>query len=689
MNKYLLDLDIIEKFDTIKCIKSMIYGHKLQVNCIILVILIFLSITPVFGVSNPTNSPSYQLIKENKLPVIRDSNYIVEEFVSGLDWPTTMTFVDNDIIVLEKNSGNVRLIKNGKLLDESIKQFNVNFIAERGLLGVISSDSTVYFYLTEKNSTSNSILGNRIYKADWNGEKLENFSLIKNLPFGERGVHNAGVFAKGLDNKIYAVIGDSDQQGILQNYHQGNSNDTSVIFDANSNDPYYAIGIRNSFGIAVDPVTGELWDTENNNKSFDEINLVERKFNSGWDPITGPGDPEQIKLLPQYKDYEYSDPEFSWELTVAPTAIAFTPESSVFDYHNSVFVGDFLNGFIYEFRLNENRTGFIFNNLQLKDLVANGGDSLNEIIFGTGFGGITDIEFGPDGLMYIVSIIDGKIYRISPTNLNENNSRMIDCSSQPYPRINFSGCDLSHRNFSGVDLAFADLSSTKIINTDFSGSRLTSANISNSIIDNSNFIDANLINVDLTNSEIIKSNFQKSQLRYVSFANSTISESIFNEAIIRGSNFEGVTIKNSDFVGSTLYHSNLRNSIISNSDFTDADLRYSKFNNTNLIESILKRSDLSHAEMSSMNIEKTSLQETIMTYVDFSNSKISESNFEGSYPYSSDFTNTEIMKDTITDSCIDQDLISRIFNKILRELRSYNSEITKPIEFIFVQLCKP
>ena len=108
-----------------------------------------------------------------------------------------------------------------------------------------------------------------------------------------------------------------------------------------------------------------------------------------------------------------------------------------------------------------------------------------------------------------------------------------------------------------------------------------------------------------------------------------------------------------------------------------------------LIESNLKRSDLSHAEMSSMNIEKTNLQETIMTYVDFSNSKISESNFEGSYPYSSDFTNTEIMKDTITDSCIDQDLISRIFNKILRELRSYNSEITKPIEFIFVQLCKP
>jgi len=647
------------------------------------------AIIPVFGDESPTGDSDYQLIQGKNFPIVRDVNFVVEVYVEGLEWPTTMTFVGDDIIVLEKNSGNVRLIKNGVLQDEPIKKFNVNNIAERGLLGVIYSEPTVYFFLTENDSISNSIIGNRIYKADWNGEKLENFSLIKNLPFGERGVHNAGVFAKGVDGKIYAIIGDVDQKGILQNFHTGKSNNTSVIFDINSNDPYYAIGIRNSFGIAVDPITGELWDTENNDKRFDEINLVEHKFNSGWDPITGPGQHNEIKNLPQFKDYKFSNPEFSWELTVSPTAIAFPSNLSFNNYQNSIFVGDFLNGFLYEFKLNKDRTGFVFTNPQLKDLVANGGDSLNEITFGTGFRGITDIEFGPDGFMYIVSIMDGKIYRILPSNILPNNLSNKDCNIEPSPRVNLSGCNLTDLDFSQIDLVFANLSSTNIKNVDFSGSRLTNVDFSNAIINDSNFLDSNLVNANLNNSKINNSNFEKSELRYVNFMNSEIHDSNFEKSISRGSNFENSIIQNTNFSESTLYHSNLKNSVISDSDFTKVDLRYSKVNNSKWSGLNLSKTDLSHAKMISMEIDRSNLQKMIMTYVNFSDSKISESNFKGSIPYSSDFTNTEILKNTVTDSCINDNFTSKILNKILREIREYNSEILKPLEFIFVQLCQP
>ena len=661
-----------------------------EFTVIISVLLISTTIIPVFGNESPAGEESdYQLIQNKDFPIVKDVNFVVEEYVEGLEWPTTMTFVGDDIIVLEKNSGNVRLIKNGILQDEPIKKFNVSNLAERGLLGVISSESTVYFYLTEKNPISNSVIGNRIYKTNWNGEKLENFSLIKNLPFGERGVHNAGVFTKGLDDKIYAIIGDADQKGILQNFHTGESNNTSVIFDVNSNDPYYAIGIRNSFGIAVDPITGELWDTENNDKMFDEINLVERKFNSGWDPITGPGQPDEIKNLPQFKDYKYSNPEFSWELTVSPTAIVFPSNLLFSNYQESIFVGDFLNGFIYEFKLNEDRTGFIFENPQLKDLVANGGDSLNEITFGMGFRGITDIEFGPDGFMYIVSIMDGKIYRILPNNTILNNVSNNDCNAKPSPRINLSGCNLTDLDFSKVDLAFANLSSTNIKNVNFNDSRLTNVDFSNSKISDSKFKNSNLVNVNLEDTEIHDSNFENAELRYSSFMNSEIHDSNFEKSIIRGSNFENIIIKNTNFSESTLYHSNLKNSIISDSDLINVDLRYSKVNNAKWSGLNLSKTDFSHAKMTSMEIDGSNLQKGIMTYVDFSNSKISKSNFKGSIPYSSDFTNTEIMKNTVTDSCINDNLTSKIFNKILREIREYNSEILKPIEFIFVQLCQP
>ena len=656
---------------------------------IIAIALANILISPVFSEENPAKESDYQLIQNKDFPIVKDANFVVEEYVEGLEWPTTMTFVGEDIIILEKNSGNVRLIKNGVLQEEPIKKFNVSNLAERGLLGVISSESIVYFYLTEKDPISNSVIGNRIYKANWNGEKLEDFSLIKNLPFGDRGVHNAGVFAKGLDNKIYAIIGDVDQKGILQNFHTGFSNNTSVIFDVNSNDPYYAIGIRNSFGIAIDPFTGELWDTENNDKMFDEINLVEHKFNSGWDPITGPAQSNEIDKLPQFEDYKYSDPEFSWELTVSPTAIAFPSNSLFKNYQESVFVGDFLNGFIYEFKLNENRTGFVFKNPQLKDLVANGGDSLNEITFGMGFRGITDIEFGPDGFMYIVSIIDGKIYRILPNNTILDNISNNDCSAEPSPRINFSGCNLTDLDFSKADLAFADLSSTYIENVNFNDSRLTNVDFSNSKISESNFENANLVNVNLDNTEIHDSNFENAELRYSSFMNSKIHDSNFEKTIIRGSNFENIVIKNANFSQSTLYHSNLKNSIVSDSDLIEVDLRYSKVNNAKWSQLNLSKTDFSHAKMISMEIDESNLQKGIMTYVDFSNSKISNSNFKGSIPYSSNFTNTEIMKNTVTDSCIDDNLISRILNKMLREIREYNSEILNPIEFIFVQLCQP
>jgi len=662
---------------------------KLLFSFVFLFIFFSSVYTLAYGDETPTQSEGYSLIKEDKLPVVRDASYEVEVFVSGLEWPTTMTFIGDDILVLEKNSGNIRLIKDGQLAKEPVMNFNVDWLAEKGMLGITSAGSTVYLYLTEVDPTTKTTLGNHIYKTEWDGNDLKNPILIKKLPVGERGVHNAGVFANGLDGKIYAIIGDVDRQGILQNYQADEFEYTSVIFDVNSNESYYAIGMRNSFGITVDPITGEIWDTENNDKSFDEINLVEYKFNSGWDPITGPGDPQKIQSLPQYKDYKYSDPEFSWELTVSPTAISFIPKHSPMNYHNSLFVGDFLNGFIYEFELNSDRTGFVFENPQLADLVANGGDSINEIVFGTGFGGITDIEFGPDGMMYVVSIMDGKIYRLNPVQTGAISGTESECDNKPKPRINWSGCDLSKRDFSGADLSFANLSFTKLDNTIFTKTRLTSADLSGANLQNSNLVDTNLVNADMRNSQISNSNFQNSQLRYANLSNSSITESNFNNAVIRGANLQDVTIKSSDLIGTKLFYSNLEGSRITNSDLTESDLRYAKFEYGNFDGNKLNNADISHSKMTTMNITNTDIKETVMTYVDFSNTKISNSNFEGSTPYSSDFTNTEIMKGTKTDSCLNQDLMSKVFNKILRDLRDYDLQILKPLEYIFIQICQP
>ena len=86
---------------------------------------------------------------------------------------------------------------------------------------------------------------------------------------------------------------------------------------------------------------------------------------------------------------------------------------------NNIFVGDYKNGNLYYFEVNSQRNGLKFDNTTqsgLSDLVVDDKQEMSSIIFGTGFGGITDIKTGPDGLLYVLSIENGEIYRIQPTS---------------------------------------------------------------------------------------------------------------------------------------------------------------------------------------------------------------------------------------------------------------------------------
>jgi glucose/arabinose dehydrogenase len=407
-------------------------------------------------------------------PTINDPRLKVDTIFRGLNFPTSMAFLAcNDILVLEKNNGTVQRIVNGKILAEPVLNVSVANKGERGMLGIATAKNStrnqtyIFVYYTQSgggrtgDDATRGIqpLGNRLYRYELIDNKLLNPKLFLSLPISPKTPnHNGGKMIIGPDQNVYLIVGDADKfynqyfdhlplatkaqniynskdpdgpGGILRLTQDGKPLLKQPIFATNQYplNLYYAYGIRNSFGLAFDPIIGTLWDTENGPDYGDEINLVQPGFNSGWGKVQGMwynngsreglaiqnvSDLNNILVNLEGKG-KYRIPEFIWNETVAPTGLVFLNSTKLGkQYENDMFVGDFKNGNLYHFKLNPGRKGLSLHGM-LADKVASSPKELQDQIFGKGFGGITDIKMGPDGYLYVLSyhLGSGTIYRIS------------------------------------------------------------------------------------------------------------------------------------------------------------------------------------------------------------------------------------------------------------------------------------
>jgi glucose/arabinose dehydrogenase len=456
-------------------------------------------------------------------PSVVDPDLAVRTAASGLDQPISMAFVGpNDMLVLEKATGKVQRVVNG-VVQSTVLDLPVNSASERGLLGIALHPQffiggRVYLFWSESSTGEDSVelaevplLGNRVDRYVWNGStltfernilRLRSFQADEGQPL--RGNHDGGVLRFGPDGKLYVIDGDTGRRGQLQNLVNGpfgpgipddqfggpepdNAHLTGVILRLNddgtapSSNPFFAAGealggevganvqkifaygLRNSFGMAFDPVSGDLWEQENGDDSFTELNRAEPGFNSGWVQIMGPPeriaqfktiettvtpsppDPfaatyfglQQIRWLPtniadspgealsrlfMLPGAHYSAPEFSWKFEVAPAGIGFLESTALgLQYKNDLFVGAarvFLEGgHLFHFNLTGNRRKVAVDDPRLEDRVA---DNLHKweitesesVLFGRNFGIGTDVLTGPNGNLFVVSLSDGVVYEV-------------------------------------------------------------------------------------------------------------------------------------------------------------------------------------------------------------------------------------------------------------------------------------
>ena len=349
------------------------------------------------------------------------------------------------------------------------------------------------------------LLGNRVDRFIWNGSTLtfdRNLIMLRALQADanqpQRGNHNGGVLRFGPDGKLYIIIGDNGRRGQLQNLPSGptdtglgtiipddqfggpqpdNAHFTGEIIRLNddgsaaTDNPFYnhgtqlggeaganlqklyAYGVRNSFGMAFDPISGNLWTEENGDDSFDEINRVEPGFNGGWVQVMGPlsrlaeykaievsrpGGLQQVRWPPEriantsqealsrlftLPGARYSDPQFSWKYAVAPAAIGFMRGRGLgAQYEGDLLVGasrtNLLNGYLFRMKLSADRRSVASDDPRLADKVADNADKFDiteseSLLFGRDFGVATDIQTGPNGNLYVVSLSNGAVYEIS------------------------------------------------------------------------------------------------------------------------------------------------------------------------------------------------------------------------------------------------------------------------------------
>jgi glucose/arabinose dehydrogenase len=386
-------------------------------------------------------------------PMSLNSDLRIEHIFSGSFKPSNMVFIDSDdILALDRNEGKVYRITNAIMNSSPVLDVNIATVGYRGMLGIDilknrDGPDFVFLYYTESakkdgsDETENGAketLGNRLYRYELENGKLVNPKLLLDLPVEPGPRHTGGEVAIGPDKNVYITVGDLDgtfkkqyetvaqnydnvttidgRSGILRVSPEGEPVGTGILGNEYPSNIYFAYGIRNSFGLDWDPLTGQLWDTENGPHYGDEINIVEPGFNSGWVKVQGLWIPNFDEMGARFLhpnelvsldgNGKYSEPEFIWIPPVAPTALQFLASDKYGpSYKNDLFVSDANTGSIYHFELANNRMGLQLNE-PLEDRIANNLIELKNITSAVGFGRITDMQIGPDEYLYILSSSD-------------------------------------------------------------------------------------------------------------------------------------------------------------------------------------------------------------------------------------------------------------------------------------------
>jgi glucose/arabinose dehydrogenase len=348
----------------------------------------------------------------------------VSVVTKALSYPTALAFLPDGAMLVTTRPGELRVVRDGALDPEPVAGGPESFWtgpsgdpgAVHGYMDLVlhpdfAENNLVYLAYTRPLDGDATTIA--VGRGRWTGEALEGFEDIYVPPQNLRGIVR---LAFGQDGALFVTTAGGEPQDLG---HAGGKvlrldDDGSVPSD----NPFvgvegalpeiYTLGHRGALGIAVHPVTGAVWETENGPNGGDEINILRPGANYGWPVVslgrTYPG-PWQAGNGPTHEGFE--PPIVYWMPAIAASGLAFYTGDALPAWKGDVFVGGL-------------RYGEIPGTGQLQRILFNQDfeELRREVLLADLRQRIRDVRAGPDGLLYVVTDEeeDGAILRIEPAN---------------------------------------------------------------------------------------------------------------------------------------------------------------------------------------------------------------------------------------------------------------------------------
>ena len=365
---------------------------------------------------------------------------------NDLDEPSGFEIAPDGRIFILERSGTVKIFKDGHLLATPFAVLPSEPTGDRGLIGIAFdpgfgvANHYVYFYYTGLD------LHNRVVRFDASGDVGTGgpYQILKTASLSQQ-LHVGGSIRFGPDQKLYLAVGDNGYAGngqLLSNPHgkilrinpDGSvPTDNPFYGQAGRQQEIWAYGFRNPWRFQFDPLTGELYGGDVGDYTWEEVNRIVKGGNYGWPLKEGRCTAGCAGFIDPVHTYPHDG-----ESAAATGGPVYRGGRFPAEYQGNLFFADYAKGFIRRAVLDAD------------------GNVTSVTDFDPAAGAVVDLKQGPDGALYYLTYIPGRLYKVTyrPGDHAPTASATSDVTGGPGPlTVHFSGA--GSRDPDGDPLTYA------------------------------------------------------------------------------------------------------------------------------------------------------------------------------------------------------------------------------------------